>query len=151
MRWKLAAPRFFEEKVLRAKENVGGGAERTPRKIMLCKIFIFRPLIFYSEIYGGCPKCPPPRATIWAVKRLWDHPCYLQRCRVNSAEASGVILGVPAYPVKKLSLLNFSSRSTRIKIPPYRHRDVRINSVLTLYRHRDVRINSGCIRRCQFT
>ena len=67
---------------------------------------------------GDAPSAPPP-VPPWAVKRLWDHPCYLQRCRVNSAEASGVILGVPAYPVKKLSLLNFSSRSTRIKINPY--------------------------------
>ena len=148
---KTGGTEIFWREGFTRKRKCWGGAERTPRKIMLCKIFIFRPLIFYSEIYGGCPKCPPPPVPPWAVKRLWDHPCYLRRCRVNSAEASGVILGVPAYPVKKLSLLNFSSRSTRIKIPPYRHRDVRINSVLTPYRHRDVRINSGCIRRCQFT
>ena len=83
---------------------------------------------------------------------LRDHPCYLRHYRVYTGEASGVILGVPAYPGKKLSLLNFSSRSSRMK-----------QSVLfpvgTVYlrvaaeyirdspcRHREVRINTGFIR-----
>ena len=83
---------------------------------------------------------------------LRDHPCYLRHYRVYTGETSGVILGVPAYPGKKLSLLNFSSRSSRMK-----------QSVLfpvgTVYlrvaaecirdspcRHREVRINTGFIR-----
>ena len=56
---------------------------------------------------------------------LRDHPCYLRHYRVYTGEASGEILGVPAYPGKKLSLLNFSSRSSRMKTIrplPCRHR-----------------------------
>ena len=47
---------------------------------------------------------------------LWDHLCCLRHHRVCTGQASGIVLGTPAYPGISFS---FSSQSTRMKNDPY--------------------------------